>query len=781
MTRSFFTGLFAAIVGLWSCGTTAAPDRESGFDTAAADLSAFIEREREDKRLPGVSIAVVDRGEIVWAAGFGATGEETARCPVTAESVHRAGSISKLCIDLALMRLVEAGDLDLDAPVQRYLPEFRPENSFGVPITVRHLITHHAGLVREPPVGHYFDDTEPSLAQTVASMNRTALVYEPGTRLKYSNAGLAVAGRVLEAITGEPYERHVARVVFEPLGLSHTDFARSARVDGQLAAGTMWTYDGREFLAPELDLGMGPAANLYATAPDLARLAASWSLGPDAAARRQLDEDTLRAMFAPQLSRAGRPVGVGLGFFVDRFGEHLRVGHGGAMYGFATELAALPEADCAVAVVVTVDFANSVARRIADRALAWVLASRERRRLAPEAPLEPVGAVRAGELAGAYDGERGRLRAYARGEELLIEPPIGERVRVRRRSDDPSQLVVDGRLAHGSRLEIDGDSLRWRGVSWTRTADPLPEPVPEEWRALIGEYGWDHNVLYVLERDGRLCILIEWFELYPLEALGPHGGDHFRLAHGGLYASEGVRFTRDTSGALTGVTVGAVHFPRRPEAALGDVFRIDKQLDETALRAAAKAAQPPQLGGGERASDLVDLASFDPTIRFDVRYASERNFMGLRFYEQPRALMQRPAAEALLRAHRSLETEGYGLIVFDAYRPWYVTKMFWDATPERLRHFVADPSHGSRHNRGCAVDLSLFDRRTGRTVAMVSGFDEFTPRAYPDYPGGTSRQRWHREVLRQAMERAGFTVYEAEWWHFDHRDWRRYSVENVPL
>jgi serine beta-lactamase-like protein LACTB len=141
--------------------------------------------------------------------------------------------------------------------------------------------------------------------------------------------------------------------------------------------------------------------------------------------------------------------------------------------------------------------------------------------------------------------------------------------------------------------------------------------------------------------------------------------------------------------------------------------------------------------------------------------------------------MQRPAAEALVRAHRKLKQQGYGLLIHDAYRPWYITKVFWDATPEDKKWFVADPSRGSRHNRGCAVDLTLYHLKTGRPVEMVATYDETTDRAHSDYPGGTSLQRWHRELLRKAMEAEGFAVYAPEWWHFDHKDWQKYRIENL--
>jgi serine beta-lactamase-like protein LACTB len=107
--------------------------------------------------------------------------------------------------------------------------------------------------------------------------------------------------------------------------------------------------------------------------------------------------------------------------------------------------------------------------------------------------------------------------------------------------------------------------------------------------------------------------------------------------------------------------------------------------------------------------------------------------------------------------------------------------MFWDATPEHFHIFVADPSKGSRHNRGCAVDLTLYDRKTGKPIEMTGGYDEMSDRSYPEYPGGTSSQRWHRDLLRHSMEAEGFNVYEAEWWHFDYRDWRQYPILNLAF
>jgi D-alanyl-D-alanine dipeptidase len=240
-----------------------------------------------------------------------------------------------------------------------------------------------------------------------------------------------------------------------------------------------------------------------------------------------------------------------------------------------------------------------------------------------------------------------------------------------------------------------------------------------------------------------------------------------------------VRVRRGPEGTVRALTLGGRDLSRIfLGGEEGETFRITPLRPPEALRAEALAATPPEERGDFLPSDLVELVSLAPSLRLDIRYAGTNNFMGEVFYASPRAFLQRPAAEALVRVQAWLEERGYGLLIHDGYRPWYVTKMFWDATPEDLKIFVADPASGSRHNRGCAVDLTLVDLATGAPVTMPGGYDEMSPRSYVSYPGGTSRQRWLRDLLREAMEAHGFTVYPAEWWHFDYRDWRRYPVGN---
>jgi D-alanyl-D-alanine dipeptidase len=203
-----------------------------------------------------------------------------------------------------------------------------------------------------------------------------------------------------------------------------------------------------------------------------------------------------------------------------------------------------------------------------------------------------------------------------------------------------------------------------------------------------------------------------------------------------------------------------------------------------ALLLAACASGPPRERGTFREADLVELAKMpelDGKLRLDIRYATANNFVGRPVYDEARAFLQRPAAAALARAAEKLEAKGYGPLVFDGYRPWRVTKLFWDVTPPDKHKFVANPKNGSRHNRGCAVDMSLYDLATGKEIAMPSPYDDMTEKAAPDYAGGTAEQREKRDLLRAAMEAEGFTVYEYEWWHFDYKDWRQYQVLDIPF
>lgn len=191
--------------------------------------------------------------------------------------------------------------------------------------------------------------------------------------------------------------------------------------------------------------------------------------------------------------------------------------------------------------------------------------------------------------------------------------------------------------------------------------------------------------------------------------------------------------------------------------------------------------KPPHEKGEFKPTQLVELIRIDPTFKLDIRYATSNNLVGRPVYTQARAFLQQDAAMALSRVNQALRKLGYGVLIFDGYRPWSVTKLFWDITPKQNKQFVADPRKGSKHNRGCAIDLSMFDLNTGLEVEMPGVYDEMTERSYPDYKGGTDKQRAMRDLLRKHMEAEGFQVYDFEWWHFDYKDWQKYKIGTVSF
>ncbi len=390
----------------------------------------------------------------------------------------------------------------------------------------------------------------------------------------------------------------------------------------------------------------------------------------------------------------------------------------------------------------------------------------------------PVERDLARKLEGRYQSGKKSIDLVLREGKLYLYPLLGgSRVELRSLGKD---LITDDLLGYGQKISVKGEELKIGTDTYKRVASPKPGPVSSKFKGLIGEYGPDHNILYIFEKDGKLHCLIEWVFLYPLEEVNEN---EYKFPDFGLYQGDKLIFTRDQSGRGTSVEAASVPFQRRVlPGETAKTFTIKPARPLAELRRLALAAKPPEEKNPLfKKPDLIDVTKLDESIKLDIRYASTENFLGTPFYTSARAFLQRPAAEALVRVHKKLADKGYGLLIHDAYRPWFVTKMFWDATPEKHHTFVADPLQGSRHNRGCAVDLTLYDLKTGRPIIMPGLYDEFSDRSYADYPGGTSSQRWHRDLLRRAMEDEGFSVYHAEWWHFDYRDWRHYPIMNVTF
>jgi len=309
-------------------------------------------------------------------------------------------------------------------------------------------------------------------------------------------------------------------------------------------------------------------------------------------------------------------------------------------------------------------------------------------------------------------------------------------------------------------------------------AEPQPLDAPLAWKQLVGIYHYDDSKQDLIIGERNQHLFYQFGSMAPPVEITAKDDQVWLNGRDGRLHAFSVR--RDSTGTVTELTHLAEHYSRA-DAGTNRYFHIGLKQPIKQLRSAALAAKPPAETGTFRTPDLIELTSLDPAFHLDIRYAQSDNFLSTPIYTQARAFLQRPAAEALLRVLHKLQPLAYGLIIHDAYRPWYVTKIFWDATPPADHMFVADPQKGSRHNRGCAVDLTLRDLVSGRPVEMPSLYDEMSPRSFPDFPGGTSLQRWHRDLLRRAMESEGFTVNEDEWWHFDYKDWKEYAIHNVPF
>ncbi|HYG99062.1 MAG TPA: serine hydrolase domain-containing protein [Terriglobales bacterium] len=539
----------------FSADRASVPPRKE-YAQAAAALEQMIERELRDKQLPAMSIALVDDNEIVWAQGFGYADPER-KVPATASTVYRIGSVSKLFTDIGVMQMAEQGKLDIDAPISNYLPDFKPANQFPKPITLRQLMAHRSGLLREPVAGHYFDDAEPTIAATVRSLNDRPLIYEPETRVKYSNAGITVVGYTLESLNRQPFAAHMKQALLAPMGMNSSAFELSPEIKNNLAKAYIWTYRGGVFPAPTFEPGIVPAGSMYSTVLDLGRFAGVLMSEGRAANGQVLKPETLKRMYEPQFAQR-EPRNFGIGFMLGDLDGHKVVGHGGAVYGFATEFEVLPADKLGAVAITTMDSANGVTTHIVQTALRMMLAVKAGKTLSQIPVTEPVPADLSSKLAGRYgEGESAVDLFEQNGNLYLRRLRGGSQLRLRKLA---GALVTDDRLSYGTRIEPTDDAIRIGNEVLKRVPAAKPTAVPQEWEGLIGEYGWDYNILNIEARDGQLVSLIEWYEYEPLEQISK---DVFRYPQRGLYDNETITFTRDASGRATQVEVGSVVFKRR--------------------------------------------------------------------------------------------------------------------------------------------------------------------------------------------------------------------------
>ena len=535
------------------------------YGRTIARLEEVVEEELQRGILGGVAIALIDDQRTVLAKGFGLA-DKRRNVPATGKSVYRAGSISKLFTAVAAMQLVEQGKLDLDRPVSCYDPEFRivvPFRDAG-PITLRQLMCHRSGMVRESPIGGYLDPRQPTMAATVAGIAPCVLVHRPDTKTKYSNIGPTVTGRIVGLVAAMPFAEYQRKHVLGPLGMKNSSFLMDDALRKHYAPGNMQVaqQDGGfcEIEAPLFELGTLSAGNLYTTAEDLAQFV-KFLLAEGRSGQEQiLQPETLREMFTVQLTEEAS--GFGLGFHVGKFGDYKMIGHMGAVYGHTASMRALPQEKIGVVVLANEDIAMGPVRKLADAAMELMIEAKLDQPPKPkEKPirLEPSELAK---LAGHYESESYWARietsddgivANISGQRLQLTPVAAEK------------LLGDGRFAHRAVFKLHrDDASRISGFSalqqdFVRVDPDAATEIPEAWKEFLGSYGPEFIPLIVSVKHGHLYAMTENMVDYRLTPLN-------RTVFGmptGMYVDEHLVFQVGMGGKVHSVVLANMVLPRR--------------------------------------------------------------------------------------------------------------------------------------------------------------------------------------------------------------------------
>lgn len=535
------------------------------YGPAIEQLVQTIDDELQQGDLTGLSVALVDGQRVVLTAGFGMADVEQ-QIPATDTTVYRVGSISKLFTALATMQLVEQGKLDLDAPLSKVLPSFRIVIPFedAKPITLRQLMCHRSGLVRESPVGGYFDDSQPSMGESIASLASCVLVNPPDTKTRYSNIGVTVVGQAVAAASGLPFEQYERNFLLNPLGMDGSSWRVDSRIRDQLATGYMRVADGQggffHRAAPEFELGTLPAGNLYSNVNDMAHFAQMLLAGGALADGQIVSSETLEQMSIPQLT--GNDTGFGIGFYVGRFDKYRTIQHSGAVYGFSTAIIVLPEAQVAVIVLANEDIVSGRVRRITDAALNLMLEAKTGRAIPQPPATKSMDITELSAFAGKFESEvywahlvvqRNQLFGNISGQPISMRP-IG-----------PLKFEIDGRFLQRGTLEFRQDEesniigFRAFDQDFGKVGSDSP-PIPTSWRQLLGSYGPDFIPLVISAHHGHLYAMTENMVDYRLT---PVTATVFDMPEG-LYADEHLVFQLDAHGKVHAATLANMTLRRRP-------------------------------------------------------------------------------------------------------------------------------------------------------------------------------------------------------------------------
>jgi CubicO group peptidase (beta-lactamase class C family) len=477
------------------------------YESTKQYLTQLIQYEMKKHDVTGLSIALVDDQQIVWAQGFGYA-DKTNNIAATPETVYRVGSISKLFTDTAVMQLAQEGKLDIDKPLQTYLPQFSIKTRFpnAGPITPRTIMTHHSGLPGNLAKGMWAENPEP-FTNVVSAIKDEYVAYPPNFVWSYSNLGLTLLGHMVQQITREDFAFRLDQSVLRPLGMVHSSF--SARPE---APGIAKAYrNGTQAVEPPLrDV---PAGGLNSSVLDLSRFVAMVFANGQSNGHQILKPETLAEMLRPQNRDVALDQGfrVGLGWMLSGLGginiENAGpvAHHGGATLLHRSQLITLPDHKLGVVVLSNSASGGSVVNDVATEALKLALEAKtgiqQPKRQTLETSASPLSKEDRQAYAGYYTTAFGfakitssgdRLRAEILGKRFDLVPRGGGQVGLQYKLLGIFPVKIEQLAEIGlSRANVSGREIL---LAHTRNQNLLvgekiaPVPVSEKWMKRIGDY-----------------------------------------------------------------------------------------------------------------------------------------------------------------------------------------------------------------------------------------------------------------------------------------------------
>ena len=677
----------------------------------------------EKNHIPGLAYGIVANGQLVHTGTFGYA-DVRKKTPVTSHSVYRIASMTKSFTAMAILSLRDAGKLELDDPVYKYIPEMkqvRPLTDDSPPITIRHLLSHSAGFPEDNPWGdRQLQRTDEELINFIKG--GVSLSNTPGLAYEYSNLGFTLLGHIVTKVSGEPFEQYIRRTIFKPLGMEHTYWEYTEVKPEDLAHGYRWLNNQWKEEAMLHSGAYGAMGGMLTSLEDFSRYMSfhlsAWPprSGADAgpvrrsSVREMHQPGKISGFYTQNRNAAGElcprisAYNFGLSWSRNCTGKEF-IGHNGGLPGFGSNWVILPEYGIGVVSFCNLTYEATAALNAQVMERLIVLAQLRPRQL-------PVSDI-----------------LHKRQQQLMALLPDWKEAQA---SGIFSENFFDDYLIDSLRKEA--STLFNKAGKVLRVEEIVPENQLRGTFRIIGENA-DLEVHFTLSPENPALI-----QAYSIREAA------LRQGYGGQ--------------ALPGQShqTPAGKYGLKPISSMQEYRQL-------------VAANPRQ--------EIVPLDKFIPGIRLDIRYATNNNIMHRPMYRTAAAFLRLPAAEALRDIAQELKPMGYGLKVYDGYRPYRVTVDFWEAYHDS--NFVASPYTGSRHNRGCAVDLTLVDLKTGKELDMPTPYDDFTQRAAANYTDVSETQRKNRQLLQDVMLKHGFVIFPSEWWHFDFEGHKAYPVMDIPF